>query len=147
MYNAHPYFSLKNMGGGVHIIHGKIQYQLKGKCSGCGVLASRRTFLSSRKHHAVLRCVCSQGGGSMMMKTVRTSFLVVTLSHLSSRSRISCLTQQMGVWDRAHIFRCTPPFSWVQKQNVLSRRTGWENAEVLCDMLTPELCLQPVCLW
>ena len=26
MYNAHPYFSLKNLGKKVHIIHGKIQY-------------------------------------------------------------------------------------------------------------------------
>ena len=28
MYNVHPYFSLKNLGKKVHIIHGKIQYFL-----------------------------------------------------------------------------------------------------------------------
>ena len=28
MYNAHPYFSLKNLGKNVHIIHGKIRYIL-----------------------------------------------------------------------------------------------------------------------
>ena len=28
MYNAHPYFPLKNLGKKVHIIHGKIQYNI-----------------------------------------------------------------------------------------------------------------------
>ena len=29
MYNKHPYFSLKNLGKKVHIIHGKIQYAVR----------------------------------------------------------------------------------------------------------------------
>ena len=28
MYNAHPYFSLKNLGKKVHIIHDKIRYSI-----------------------------------------------------------------------------------------------------------------------